>query len=290
MPEVRPATPDMFEDVYPLLQEFPQSRLSKEDWRRMLFDWPWPTDEPHRGYVLVDGRTIVGFIGTIFSTRRVGGRDHPFCNLSSWIVSPGHRASSLQLLGPILAMRTHTIVNLSPSRVAHEIFSRLGFEGLETYQILIPLIAGPGEMLTGFGVKVTTRPSEIRPQLDEGGRVILDDMGGTLARQLLLRHRGRHCHVIATRSPWKGRWRLAHVHYASDWSLFWELLSPAAWGFFRTLGTLGLRVDDRHALGRRPRLAVRRELAIPLLYRPSSPEITPQTIDGLYSELVCQRW
>ena len=58
MAEVRPVPPEMFEAVYPLLTEFPGQRLSKELWRRMLFDPPWPVEEPQRGYALIDGSRV----------------------------------------------------------------------------------------------------------------------------------------------------------------------------------------------------------------------------------------
>ncbi|MGH7730899.1 MAG: hypothetical protein ACRENJ_06560, partial [Candidatus Eiseniibacteriota bacterium] len=131
MAEVRPAGPEMFEKVYPLLQEFPQQNLSKDTWRRMLFDPPWPVEEPHRGYVLVDRGAIVGFIGTMFSRRQVRGVSVRFCNLSSWIVEETHRAFSLELLRPILALKNYTIVSPSPNAVAHPIYVRLGFDVLE---------------------------------------------------------------------------------------------------------------------------------------------------------------
>jgi len=31
-------------------------------------------------------------------------------------------------------------------------------------------------------------------------------------------------------------------------------------------------------------------LALPTLYRPGQPDITPEHVDGLYTELVGQRW
>jgi len=68
----------------------------------MLFDLPWPVEEEHRGFILRDGGEAVGFLGTIFSRRTVGGTTCRFCNLSSWIVKESHRSSSLQLILPVL--------------------------------------------------------------------------------------------------------------------------------------------------------------------------------------------
>ena len=57
---------------------------------------------------------------------------------------------------------------------------------------------------------------------------------------------------------------------------------------FATLRTVGLRVDGRWAPDPLPGSARRRELALPTLYRPAHPGITPTDVDGLYSELLLQ--
>jgi len=235
MVDVRPATPDRFEDVLPLLLGFGNAAMEREDWRRMLFDLPWRVDESHRGYVLEDGSRTVGFLGTIFSTRRIQGMSRRFCNLAAWIVAEPYRANSVQLLLPVLGMRDTTIVNLTASPTAHEIFLKLGFATLEDRQILVPLLPDLGGFAHPGGT--ITDLDAIRGALDEPGRSILDDMRGTHAGQVLVRRNGRKCHVVATRSPWMGSLRLAHVQYASDWEMFRSALPSVSWGMQRVLGT-----------------------------------------------------
>lgn len=288
--EVLPATPDQFDAIYPLLLGFANPTMSRDDWRRMLFDLPWPVEEPHRGYVLRDAGEVVGFLGTHFSRREVNGVVCRFACTSSWIVKETHRRASLQLVRPLLALEGYTIVNHAPSETAHAIFARLGLVPFESGQVLIPPLPGAGDLSSAFRCSVTTNLATIRAALPPGQRKIADDMSGTLASQVLIRCGARSSHVIATRSPWKGRWRLAHVQYASDWDLVGRFPGRLSAALFRTLGTVGLRIDARHARGPRPRLAVMRSLAPPRLYRPAMPLVTPETIDGLYSEFVGQRW
>src|SRR5262245_6490969 len=138
MATVRPARPEDFPAVLPLLESFGQDTMRPDDWRRMLFEPPWPVVEPARGFLLEDGGEAVGFLGTIFSTRVVREVERRFVNLSSWIVRPSHRASSMQLVLPVLALKGYTIVNLSASETAHEIFRKLGFRTLEERQVLCP--------------------------------------------------------------------------------------------------------------------------------------------------------
>ena len=290
MVEVRPAPPEMFEQVYPLLQEFPQQNLTRDLWKRMLFDPPWPVEEPHRGYALIDRGEVVGFCGTMFSSRRIRGERIRFCNLSSWIVKETHRAHSLQLLRPVLALKDYVVVSPSPNAVALPIYVRLGFKVLEETQWLIAPLPGPRQALKALGASLVTEPERIHDRLDATGREIHDHLRGSVAAEALIVRGDRSCHVVATASPWKGRWRLAHVRYASDWGLFWDHTHLFAAAFFRNLGTAGLRVDGRNAAGTRPPFAVHRRLALPPLYIPGPSGITPDLVDGLYSEALFQPW
>src|SRR5262245_6031219 len=181
MAEVRPAPPEMFEQVYPLLQEFPQQNLSRDLWRRMLFDPPWPVEEPQRGYVLIDRGGVVGFYGTMFSRRQVGGELIRFCNLSSWIVKESHRGASMQLLRPILALTDYPLVNPSPNDAALPIFRRLGFAVLEDTQWLVAPVASPRQVLLAMGTSLITRPARIRERLDPAGQQVHDHLRGTVA-------------------------------------------------------------------------------------------------------------
>jgi hypothetical protein len=288
--EVQPVGPGQFDEVYPLLLEFGNPRMSRDDWRRMLFDVPWPVDETCRGWVLRDGGAAVGYLGGIFSARTVGGERRRFCNLSSWIVRASHRSASLQLLGPALALRSHTIVNLSPSPTAYEVFRAFGFEVLERAQRLAIPVAGPRTAWAWARGRVWTAPEAVRTRLEPAARTVFDDMRGTLARQVLVEDRGRQCHVVATRGPWKRGLSLAQIAHASDWELFWRHAPRLNAALFRVLGTVGLRVDARWATGRHPAFSTERALPQPHLFRPASPDITPERVDGLYSELMGQRW
>lgn len=291
MATVRPATPADFGVVLPLLETFGRTRMGHADWRRLLFDPPWPVNETTRGFVLEDGSRVCGFLGTIFSSRLVRGVERRFCNLSTWVVSPSHRTSSFQLLLPVLALKSYTLVNLSASDTAHEIFVRLGFRTLEERQVLLPPLPRLRDVLAP-GIRVTGRPEEIASRLDPAGRRLFEDMRNTLAAQILITRGSRTCHAIATRSPWKKGLFLAHVQYASDWELLLDGVPQATAGWFGALGTVGLRVDGRRVPEGRalPPRSVRRGLALPTLYRPADPDLTPDDVDGLYSELVLQRW
>jgi len=288
--DVVPVTPDRFEAVLPLLERFENTHMRPEDWRRMLFDLPWEVEEPHRGFMLVEGATVAGFMGTIFSRRMIGGTERRFCNLSSWIVSESHRHATLALLRPVDAMRDYTILALTSSPAAQALYLRMGFRTLETAHLMVPPFARAGRLLWRGGGSVTTRLDRIRAALEAPGRRIVDDMAGTHAAQALVRDGDRRCHIVATRSPSRAGMRVAYVQYASDWELFWDWVAPVSAAFSARFGTIGLRVDARHLRGPMPRFATRRLLPRPNLFRPAEPGITPAAVDGLYTELVGHRW
>ncbi|MEP7028083.1 MAG: hypothetical protein ABI960_05765 [Candidatus Eisenbacteria bacterium] len=290
MSDVRPVTASDLDAILPLLARFENPRMGREDWRRMLFDLPWPTDEDTRGYALWDGPRAVGFLGAIPSRRAVGGRERRFVNLSSWIVEDAHRSESFKLVLAALADRARTIVNLSPSPAASEIFSRLGFLPLETGQVLVPLLSTPLDLMPAPGVRVLSQPDSVRDALDDAGQRRFDDLAGTRAAQLALIVRGKASHVVATLSPWKGAAMLSHVQYADDWNLVLRHASRVARGFRGRIGTWGLRIDARHAPGRLPAFSVRRALPRPHLYRPEDASIPPALVDGLYTEAVGLAW
>jgi hypothetical protein len=280
--EVRAIGEDSFEEIYPLLLEFDDRRMGKEDWRRMLFTYPW-CSEPYRGYALFAEGEAVGFMGTIFCSRTVAGRNERFCNTSAWIVREPYRHASVLLLKPLLALRDHTILQLTPNSTSHKIFLKLGFKELESEQLLLPPIpSGIADMkaLAG-GSFVTSRESLLSELTGEEKAIYRDLAGATLTRHVLLRRGDRRCYVVATPSHRKGV-VFADVHYIGDREFFWDnrLLAHAA--FFRAMGAAALAVDSRFAQGCENLTASRRPAR--RLYRPSRPEITPLLVDGLYSE------
>ena len=287
MNEVRAVGAEAFEEIYPLLRQFPTAQMGKEDWRRMLFATRW-SDNPQRGYALYADGKAVGFIGTLFSKRYLAGRVEPICSLSSWIMLPDHRDGVLTLLMPILKLRDHTILNPTPSPSAYEIFFKLGFRQLEAERVIVPPVPRLREASRAFVGSFSRSRTDLERELTGDDRTLYQDHSSCAAAQhVLLRNGERRCYVVAT-PVHKKRLPFAEIQYVSDWDFFWEhrLLAHAA--LLPATRALALFVDKRFAGGRRtPLLATwpcRR------LYRPARKEIEPQMIDGLYSELMNLRW
>ncbi|MEO5726395.1 MAG: GNAT family N-acetyltransferase [Byssovorax sp.] len=282
---VQSATPAMFEDVHRLLLGFDNPRMNKDDWRRMLFQYPWKAEEESRGYVLSDGGRAVGFLGTIFSTREIEGKTERFCHLSSWIVLPEYRSRSLSLLAAVARLDGYTIVSSTPSATSVRLFSRIGHRTLDDRELLLPPLAGVRELCGLFRASMTTDEDEVRAGLTGETLRCFDDHRRSLGAHLLLRRDGRSCWATATLKHRRGI-RFASVRHMSDRQLFWECLPLAKLGFLRTLGAPALAVDARFAEGRHVPFAVPHRLWTPRLYRPAHEAIRPALVDGLYSELM----
>jgi hypothetical protein len=285
--EVRPVGVEAFEDIHPLLLLFPTKEMSKEDWRWTLFTYPW-SDSPHRGYAIYADGKAVGFLGTIFSARPLAGRMERVCSLSSWIVLKEYRHASLSLVTPILKLRDCTILNPTPSPVAYEIFSKLGFQPLESERLIVPPLPGIAEAARALSGSIVQSREILESELAGEERTIYSDLSSSpVAQHVLLRRGERKCYVVATPVQRRGI-PFAEIQYIGDLDFFWEHRILAHAALLRSTRAMGLWVDSRFAGGRRTPLALR--WPAPRLYRPTRKEITPEMIDGLYSEMMGLRW
>jgi hypothetical protein len=285
MISVQSATPAMFEEVYRLFLGFGNPKMSKEDWRRMLFQYPWKAEEESRGYVLFDDEKAVGFIGTIFSARELEGKTERLCHLSSWVVLPEYRSRSLSLLASVARLDGYTVVSSTPSPTAARLFGRFGHRTLDEKVLVLPPLAGARELCGLFRASMTTNENEVRAGLTGEALRCFEDHRGSLGAHLLLRRGGRSCRATATLMR-RRRIRFASVRHMSDRELFWECLPLAKLGFLKALGAPAPAVDARFAEGRHVPFAVPYRLATPQLYRPTHEAPRPALADGRYSELM----
>lgn len=283
MIELRRVGAESFDEIYPLLVSFDGGQRPKDEWRLMLFDYPW-ANGPCRGFGLYEGAKPVGFLGAIFSTRRIEGREERLCNFSSWIVKDEYRGSSVMMMRPLVAqLPEHTLVGQTPIPTTVAVFSRLGFQMLETEELLLPPLPDPRQALRALGGSFSCSERAFQEELGEEERTFHRHLGYSRARHVVLRRGDRRCYLVA-RLGRRKRMRVAELLYIGDRAFFWENLLLAQAAFAITMGTVSLSVDRRFADGFRIPYAVRRPK--PRIYRPSRPDISPVAIDGLYSELM----
>ena len=239
--------------------------------------------------MLIEGEVVVGFVGAIDTRQRIAGVERLICNVAAWIVDEAHRSSSLRLLMPLLARRSHTIVNFTPSPLAYYIFRKLGFKVLEDTILYFP----PTNQLEALGSAivsaVTWNPGEVRAALTGEDLVRFDHHQNTVAKHILIRRGDRQCYAVVSRQrdpPWRSM-IYPQVHYiGGDRALFWADLALVQWASLRTLGLGTLMVEARFAAGHSLPPHGRRTLDTALLWRPSTPDLAPTDVSGLYTELM----
>jgi hypothetical protein len=279
MPSLTKVTPSMFSEVYEAVLRDWAPALGEAVWRR-AFAADVAGPEGQCGYALTDGGRIVGVLGTIFSERRIGDRTARLCNLHSWRVKPEYRASSLLLLRPALALRDHTLTDLTPTDGVIAIERRLGFRALDRLAtVLLPL---PGTGPARAVVEELSGPAEQhRARLAPADLRIYRDHQGVACAHTLVRVGDRYCYVVHSRI--EGHW-LPHcaVHYVSDARLFAEAHAAIRRHLARRSGR-PLVVVDARLLGDLRLPCTVRVRATEKLYR--SRDLAPHQVDSLYSEL-----
>lgn len=268
-----------FERIYPLLATL-NAQVPRQSWRR-LFEDHWRSPEDYCGYILVHQEKVVGFLGLIFSTRPVKGRQHKFCNVTSWVVEPEHRNKSLYLFFPLLKLRDYTITNLTASENVARISRDTGFQELDDYMRVLPPLPGLSGLLPGKKCRVVFDPGVIAAYLQGDELTIFRDHAPFECSHLLLLSETGRCYVILSRIVKKGV-PLAFVQYIGDRQMFLEHLHQVKLRICLKMKAAALVIDERFLPGRLS-WSFRIKPARHRLYKSPLP---PEEIDNLYSELI----
>jgi acetoacetyl-CoA synthetase len=258
-----------------------------------VFEYRWKLPEFPYGYAIVDGETIAGFLGTLYSRRVVDGESVIFCNMSSWIMGAEYRAMKIgsKLLSPILQAEKLLITNLTPSAAHRKSYEKIGFQVLEEEQISIPVVPRLGANGNGRRIGnrlVTFDKQEIRNRLRGDDLKIFEDHENLPCVHLLVEDAksGRYCYGVATTSvvhklKFIGA-RLLNLCHLSDPDLFaqnMKLVKKYLWVSGRFVF---VRYDSRLLRKRLSRVEFKnRGLR---LYRSNG--IAAPRVDNIYSELI----
>jgi hypothetical protein len=278
MANIHKAYASDFEAIYPLFQEFNNPLLKHDDWQQ-LFVRRWGSQEDHFGYYLEEDGAAVGFLGTIFSQRKISGQMYKFCNLSTWIVKKEYRGASLMLLFEVLKLKDYTITNFTANRVA-KIMHTMGFKDLaERLYFFLPLSI-PGVGFSNFTLH--TEKHAIEQRLQSDALAVFRDHADLKCHHLLVEHDGEQCYLVFDIIK-KKRLPVARVHHISSLPFFVKFSHRFTFKVCLKTRTAGLLVAENLLHNE----TVRSKWVIPqkqaLVYR--SDCLTSQDIDTLYSEL-----
>ena len=103
---LRKATLNDFENIYSLIHKVHDNtkNIVKDNWEKLFIDH-WCKPDDFFGYVLINDKMIIGFLGTIFSYRLINNKLYKFCNLTTWVVNREYRQYSIQLLFKVLKLK-----------------------------------------------------------------------------------------------------------------------------------------------------------------------------------------
>lgn len=277
MPIVREAT---LEDGAALSEYLPPRLGGTAGGFRRLFEYQWPIAKPDIGMLIEDGGHIRGFVGGIYSQRRIAGRLQPFCNVHSFAVDAEYRRFSLLMLQRLLGSADCTYTCFSASPRALEIFKAFKFQIVDAAKVMFTPLAGLTRLLRP-GVRLR-RATEAVDDLDPGEREIVRDHGSYRCGQFILEADDQRCYFVTIRRGLRVR-AFADVLYASNPSLLVSHVGHVHTAIARTHHTplLGL---DRRFVPRAPAGTFTYARIHPLAFRSSV--LREEDLDALYSELV----
>jgi|TARA_Y100000310_G_scaffold222862_1_gene224661 hypothetical protein len=278
---VRKVLIDDFDETYPLLRNFNNTSLAMADWKR-LFASHWESDAGHCGYVLVDGKKIVGYLGMLFSVRAVREQHHnKFCNISSWIVEKEYRNESFSLLLQLLKLKEYTVTNFTPDETTYVASKKLGFKEFETHsRILVPF---PSLKALCGDCSIVDNKGAIKQFLKDDCRQIYNDHLFFDCIHLWIKTRTGGFYMILTKVLKKGV-PAAQIHFISDLSYFKKIVESLTIKLCMKLKVLIVMIDERYLKGVSILFSARVKLPQPRIFKSES--LKGEDIDSLYSELV----
>jgi len=281
MPTIRKVTSEDFENVYPLLLDFNNPNLRKDDWKR-LFIPPWYVEENYCGYALFDNEKVVGFLGYIFSKRIIKGNEYKFCNLSSWILKEEYRGQGLSLFYPVLDLKDYTITDFSPNDSVFKMFNkRYKFKVLETGLVMSFPVPGI-EMFQGKDkCNVFIDDQIVREDLDENDLRLYTDHIQLNCIHVLAKTAEGNCYLVAKRKRLR---KLPYIEilYIGNLTVFIKFSEIIKVKICMKYKTVGILIEKRHLRGNKLRCSITRLPYFRKLYK--SDFLENYLIDNMYSE------
>lgn len=244
MPAIRAAT---FDDTAAIVSFLTQHLSAHPERHGRMVGCQWENPPPNIGFVVEDAGQIVGYLGGLYSRRRLAGAERLFCNMTSWTVLPKYRAYSIGLLKAMLAQPNLTITNYSASETVRKILSTFRFQSLDTgcIRLLVVSLLPRHLMSPGWTISVGSQAlAGIRDP--EQRRLMTEHVQWSCLPVMMERGDLRRLLLLQARAD--GTRRVAEILYCSDWSSPETWQPAAAVAAWRHLGTLWLSVDARRAM------------------------------------------
>lgn len=194
---LRAMAPDDQESVCQFLaQAFGESGIKATSWHR-LFEHGW--SDYKRGFMLLDGDAVVGFIGAVVARRQFNGKVTLVCNVSSWSVHPSYRGWGMALLAEALRDETLVYTAFTPAPISWSALLTQRFTPLETHQIFMPPLLQAETLFVPRPPVVSFDPVAVRAKLTSEQRQIFDDHAPHDCLQLTVSEGADHAFLVVKR-------------------------------------------------------------------------------------------
>lgn len=274
-------------DLYPVCKLLRESTLNS-NWigvnvRKRMFADPWSGGEDYFGYVMLDGDTVVGFLGLLFTTQPVNDPDQRFCELHSWYVQADYRKESLKLLLPALSMRKVTLLNYTPTPDVYEISKKFGFSDLETELLLMYPFPNPLKMRRRY--RLHSDIHTVSGWLNERDSQVFQDHCTLECRHLMIvdEQTGESCYLIVKRMTRRWFEPIGRILYIGNPALFARSLDSWRLGLCLRLRVQCLVCNALELADLRVSGVRRLKREVPSLIKPASGRVVNTAIKPLYS-------
>lgn len=287
-----------YNKVLPLLMRFSDPAIGPAHWK-CLFNYDWEGSREQRGIALVDDGMVVGFVGTIFSTRNIKGVSHSVCNFSGGIVLDEYRAHSLKLLVKAFTVDADILLDLTPVNSIVKLLQRLEYKKLEESLYLSYCTSNRSNQLEVYfdrgDILKQLHGEDLRNYLDHCG------MDGEV---VVFKYRDKVCSVYyrlvtqdlpydelslfqkitltGMRGLGNARDITIHVQHVSDVGFFTDNLSEIRTKISSYIGVKPFLVESRF-VAEVPRGFFRYSLENPRMFK-SKKNILPSDVSHLYTE------
>lgn len=289
---IRAVGPDDREPICRFLEKsFRESSINATTWHQLL-DHEW--SDRGRGYTLLNGNAVVGFIGAVTAQREVNGEAVHVCNLSSWVVQAQYRGWGLALLAAVLQDENLTYTALTPGPTTRAALKAHGFKPLGGHRVAMLPLLQPETLFRPNRPVISFDPAVVRERLTSQQRQIFDDHSPYDCLQLTVTDGSDYAYLVvkrrvhrvaANRLGRRTRVPLFGIPYSdilhcSSPELLSRHLERVKLAILRRQRTAALVADARLFKARPWGMTLSQRTC----YR--SPLLEADDVDGLYSEIV----
>ncbi len=244
------------------------------------FRHDWMPDKPNNGFLLRSENRLVGVLGAIYSRQSIEGRAVDFCNLTSLVVDPAHRAHLMDLLSACLAQKNLCFTNFTPTPAVAKILRLLRFVELPAGEYIVPHLPVPA---IAAGLTAIEGDGELGRRLTgDAARLWRAHRAIPWLNRFAVGDDKRWCLVFWKPTVIKGM-PAAHLIGVSDTELLREWQQAIGGHLLLHHGVLASRIDA-HLVPKANWPGISRPAVEPHLVR-ASPALAPEDVSFLYSEL-----